>query len=377
MTRSHFPEADWRMSVPRIVLDAMGGDYAPAAAVTGAAQAIRELGVELVLVGPQDVVNAEVSRQRLTATLSDSAFRVVDAPEVIGMAEHPVTAVRAKRRSSIVVGLDLVARGEADAFVTAGNTGATMAAAVLGLRRLEGVERPALATMFPTRTGACLLLDVGANADARPEHLVHFAVMGSAYAERVLGRKDPSVALLSIGEEETKGSLLVQEAHQQLQQAPIRFVGNVEGKDIPAGAADVVVTDGFVGNVLIKFAEGLGSSILQIIREEIRSNLWSTLLGAGLRPSFSRVRRRMDYSEWGGAPLLGVAGVCIIGHGRSNPRAIRNAIRAAKQAVEQDLIAHIQSGVTSLEMATSRTAPAASGESVPARAALDQPASES
>jgi glycerol-3-phosphate acyltransferase PlsX len=219
------------------------------------------------------------------------------------------------------------------------------------------------------------LLDVGANADARPEHLVHFAVMGSAYAERVLGRTNPSVALLSIGEEETKGSLLVQEAHHQLRHAPIRFIGNVEGKDIPAGAADVVVTDGFVGNVLIKFAEGLGSSILQIIREEIRAGLWSTLLGAGLRPAFSRVRRRMDYAEWGGAPLLGVAGVCIIGHGRSNPRAIRNAVRAAKQAVEQDLIAHIRSGVTSLEMTMSKPTPSpAAGEAAPVRTALDQPA---
>jgi glycerol-3-phosphate acyltransferase PlsX len=330
----------------------MGGDYAPGAAVAGAAQAIRDLGVQLTLVGPEDVVRREVVRHHLDPELTRagandgvSALRIVDASEVIGMAEHPVSAVRAKRHSSIVVGLDLVARGEADAFVTAGNTGATMAAAVLGLKRMEGVERPALATVFPTTSGACLLLDVGANADARAEHLAQFAIMGAAYAERVLGIREPRVALLSIGEEETKGSLLVQEAHQLLRQAPVRFIGNVEGNDLPAGAADVVVTDGFVGNVLIKFAEGIGTSVLRIIREEIRANLWSTLLGIGLRPAFNRVRRRMDYAEWGGAPLLGVNGICTIGHGRSNPRAIRNAIRAAKQAVEQDLIAHIREGV--------------------------------
>jgi glycerol-3-phosphate acyltransferase PlsX len=330
---------------PRIVLDAMGGDYAPGAAVAGVAQAVRDLGVELILVGPEDVVRRELAKHPLGAQSSDPVPRIVDAPEVIGMAEHPVSAVRSKRRSSIVVGLDLVARGEADAFVTAGNTGATMAAAVLGLKRLDGVERPALATAFPTATGACLLLDVGANADARAEHLVQFAIMGTAYAEHVLGKREPRVALLNIGEEETKGSLLVQEAHQLLGQAPIHFIGNVEGKDIPAGLADVVVTDGFVGNVLIKFAEGVSTNILRVIREEIRANLWSTLLALGLRPAFSRVRRRMDYAEWGGAPLLGVNGICIIGHGRSNPRAVRNAIRAAKQAVEQDLIAHIRAGI--------------------------------
>ncbi|MEA2639594.1 MAG: phosphate acyltransferase, partial [Chloroflexota bacterium] len=262
------------------------------------------------------------------------------------MAEHPVQAARSKRRSSIVVGLNLVARGEADAFVTAGNTGATMAAAIFGLKRIEGIDRPALATYFPTATGKCLLVDVGANADARPQNLLQFGVMGAIYAERVFGLRNPRVALLSIGEEESKGNLLVQEAHQLLRAAPLNFVGNVEGKDIPAGLADVVVMDGFVGNVLIKFAEGVGTSILQTIREEIRANPISTLLGAGLMPTFRRVRQRMDYAEWGGAPLLGVNGVCVIGHGRSNPRAVRNAVRAARDAVEQGLIEHIREGVT-------------------------------
>jgi glycerol-3-phosphate acyltransferase PlsX len=267
------------------------------------------------------------------------------------MAEHPVAAVRSKRRSSIVVGVKLVGDGEADAFVTAGNTGAAMAAALLGLKRIEGIDRPALATPFPTTAGRpCLLLDVGANADARPHNLVQFAMMGAIYAEQVLGLTSPRVALLSIGEEEGKGNLLVQEAHRQLRNAPIRFIGNVEGKDIPAGLADVIVTDGFTGNVLIKFAEGVGSTVLSTIRAEIRANPLTTLLGLGLMPAFRRVRSRMDYAEYGGAPLLGVNGVCIVAHGRSNPRAIRNAIRVAGEAVRGSLVERIREGLSELQI---------------------------
>jgi len=260
-----------------------------------------------------------------------------------------VAAVRAKRHSATVVGLDLVARGEADAFVTAGNTGAAMAAAVLGLKRIPGIERPALAVPFPTRQGRpCLLLDVGANPEARPQNLAQFAVMGAVYAERVLGCAHPRVGLLSIGEEESKGSPVIQEAHQQFRGLPIEFVGNVEGKDIPAGAADVVVMEGFVGNVLIKFAEGLGVTLLDILQREIRSSLWSTLAGAALLPVFRRVRRRLDYAEYGGAPLLGVQGVCIIAHGRSNPRAVQSALRVAGEAVRSRTVAEIQAGVAEL-----------------------------
>jgi glycerol-3-phosphate acyltransferase PlsX len=272
-------------------------------------------------------------------------MRVVHAPEVISMDEHPVTAVRSKRHASIPVGLDLVARGEADAFVTAGNTGAAMAAAVLRLKRLEGIDRPALALPFPTPQGVCLLLDVGANSDARAHNLVQFAFMGVIYTEGVLGIRDPRVALLSIGEEESKGNLLVQEAHRRLKEAPFRFIGNIEGKDLPAGVADVVVTDGFVGNVLIKFAEGASSAIVQAIRTELRTSWWTSLLALGLAPAFSRVRRRMDYAEFGGAPLLGINGVCIIAHGRSNPRAIRNAIRVAAESVHGSVVERIRAGV--------------------------------
>jgi glycerol-3-phosphate acyltransferase PlsX len=346
----------------------MGGDHAPGAPIAGALAAIRELGCDVRLVGPEAEVRRELERhlssgKRASASNGQSPSselpQIVDAPEVIGMEEHPVGAVRTKRRSSIVVGLDLIARGEADAFVTAGNTGAAMAAAVFGLKRIPGVDRPALATPFPTARGIRLLLDIGANADARPPNLVQFAVMGAVYAERVLGIPDPSVGLLSIGEEESKGNLLVQESHRQLRQAPIRFIGNVEGNDLPAGKADVVVTDGFTGNVVVKLCEGVVSTMLQVIRSEVQANPVSMVLAMGLRPVFRRVRRRVDYAEYGGAPLLGVDGVCIIAHGRSDARAIRNAIRVAGEAVRNSVVAHIREGLLEVGEAASEERSAA------------------
>jgi glycerol-3-phosphate acyltransferase PlsX len=318
----------------------MGGDDAPAAPAAGALEALGDLDIDLTLVGPASIIERELEQLR-----ASRRPRIVDAPEVIDMGESPVHAVRAKKQSSMVVGMELIARGEADAFVSAGNTGAAMAAAVFGLKRIAGIDRPALAVPFPTRDGACLLLDVGANADARAQDLIQFALMGAVYAERVLGISQPRVGLLNIGEEELKGSLVVQEAHQKLRSAPLRFIGNVEGKDIPASVADVVVMDGFVGNVLIKFAEGVTGALIGVIRSELRSNLLTSLLALGLRPAFARVRRRTDYAEWGGAPLLGVNGVVIIGHGRSNPRAIRSAIRVAAEAVEQDVVGRIREGI--------------------------------
>ncbi len=329
-------------AAPRIVLDTMGGDDAPAAPIAGAVEALRDLNVDLTLVGPASIIEAELERAR-----PSGHPRIVDAPDVIGMSESPVHAVRAKKQSSMVLGLDLVARGEADAFVTVGNTGAAMAAAIFGLGRIAGIDRPALAIPFPTRQGACLLLDVGANSEARAQDLVQFGLMGAVYAEHVMGLSNPRVGLLSIGEEESKGSLVVQEAHQKLRAEPLNFVGNVEGKDIPAGAADVVVMDGFVGNVLIKFAEGVTGAFVGLIRAELRASPITSLLALALRPAFARVRRRTDYAEWGGAPLLGVNGVVIIGHGRSNPWAIRNAIRVAAEAVDQEIVARIRDGVAS------------------------------
>jgi glycerol-3-phosphate acyltransferase PlsX len=318
----------------------MGGDLAPAAAVAGALQATRQLGANVTLTGPETVLREELRRQH-----GEGAVRIVDAPDTIAMGDHPVAAVRSRRRSSIVVGLDLVAGDEADAFVSAGNTGAAMAAAVLGLKRIQGIDRPALATPFPTAHGICLLLDIGANSEARAHNLAQFGIMGATYAERVMAIKTPRVALLNIGEEDSKGSILAQEAHQQLRALPLNFIGNIEGKDIPEGAADVIVMDGFVGNILVKFAEGLASSVMRAIRTEIRANPFTSLLGLGLMPAFNRLRGRMDYADYGGAPLLGINGVCIVAHGRSSPRAIRNAIRVAGEAVNQSLIAVIRDGV--------------------------------
>jgi phosphate acyltransferase len=329
-------------TTPTIAVDAMGGDYAPSVIVDGAVAAARELDARVALVGLEDVVRAELQR---TGAEDDERISVIPASEVIDMAEHPANAVRQKTDSSIVVGMRQVKDGQAAAFVSAGNTGAMLAAGLFHLGRIPGVERPAIATVFPTRGGFTLILDVGANSDCKPEYLVQFGLMGAAYAEQVLDVAEPRVGLLSIGEEEGKGNQVVQRAHALMRERPGSFLGNIEGKDIPAGAVDVVVCDGFVGNVLIKFAEGVASTIGGIIREEITSNPLSKLLAAGLRPAFRRAYGRLDYAEFGGAPLLGVQGVVIIAHGRSNARAVRSAIRVARRAVESNLVETIARGI--------------------------------
>jgi glycerol-3-phosphate acyltransferase PlsX len=325
----------------RIVVDAMGGDHAPPVAVAGAVGAAREFGGGVILVGREDAVRAELAKHD-TAGL---ALSVVHAGQVIEMREHPALAVKAKPDSSMSVGLRLVRDGQADAFVTAGNTGGVLTAALLTLGRIPGIKRPALATIYPTLKGFCLLLDIGANPDCKPDWLLQFAIMGSLYAERVLGWPNPRVGLVSNGEEETKGSELVQAAHQLLKASSLNFVGNVEGKDIAPHLADVVVTDGFTGNVIIKLSEGLGTMMKQIIREEIMRSPVSQLGGRLARGAFARMGDRTDYSEYGGAPLLGVDGVVIIGHGRSNARAVKNAVRAAIRAVEQRVVDAIREGV--------------------------------
>jgi phosphate acyltransferase len=334
--------------VPRIALDAVGGDHAPAAVIAGAIQAVGRFDLEVILVGPQNVVSSELRRQTGKRGVPER-IRLVEAPEIIGMGEHPVSAVRTKRGSSIVIGLGLLSNGEADAFVSAGSTGAAMAAAVIQLKRIPGIDRPALATGFPTKFGPTLLLDVGANVEAKPQNLIQFAIMGSVYAEQVFAVRDPRVGLLNIGEEESKGHPVYQEANQLLQASPINFVGNVEGKDIPAGVADVIVMDGFVGNVIIKLAEGMATNLMDIVRTEIRANPLSALFALGLIPAFRKVRRRVNYAEYGGAPLLGVNGVCIVAHGRSNPLAISSALRVASEAVSHRMLERIQAGLKAVE----------------------------
>jgi glycerol-3-phosphate acyltransferase PlsX len=347
----------------RIALDAMGGDYAPAEVVLGAVQAAREQGVGILLVGPEGPIRAELAKYD-TAGLD---LDIVHTDEVIGMDEHPAEAVRAKPRNSITLAHQLVRDGRAVAAVSAGNSGAVMAAAIFTLRRIKGVDRPAFGGVVPAAGGKqTLVLDMGANTDCKPPYLLQFAVMGDAYMRSVFGLAHPRVALLSNGEEETKGDQLTQEAHQLIKAAAptlgLNFIGNVEGRDINAGEADVVVCDGFVGNVVLKLSEGLARMLLDTIRKELTSNPVS-LVGAALaRPAFNRVRKQLDYEEYGGVPVLGVNGVSIISHGRSKAKAIKNALRVARQAATARLPEAIAEGVRLLNVPASSSASAATGD---------------
>lgn len=327
----------------KIALDAMGGDHAPAAAVHGAVWAARDFGLTIQLVGQPDLIKAELAKHK-TEGLD---LPIIAASEVIEMDDQPSIAVKTKKDSSMVVAARLVRAGESDAFVTAGNSGGALAAATLGLGRIKGIKRPALGTLFPndSQYGYCFILDVGANTDVRPDYLLQFAVMGHHYTSKVLGISNPRIGLLSTGEEEEKGNLLIQEVTPLLKKSSLNFIGNVEGKDIPAGLVDVVVTDGFTGNVYIKGAEGVAWMIMKILEREIKSRPIA-LLGAFLaRGAFRALRTNLDYREFGGGPLLGVNGVVVIAHGRSDPYAIRNAIREAKKASENKIAQTIESGL--------------------------------
>lgn len=315
----------------RIALDAMGGDHAPDAVVRGAVQAVRRFEMEVALIGPSGPVEAALKQTGYAPGIS-----IVPAGSVIGMDEHGAAAARQKRDSSIAVGLREVREGRCAAFVSAGNTGAVMAASIMVLGRLRGIDRPALGTVFPASDGRrVLMLDAGANAEAKTAYLVQNALMGDAYARMVMGITHPRIGLLSIGEEASKGSSLIQEAHAALAGIDgITFTGNVEGNDLPRGVVDVIVTDGFTGNVALKVAEGAAEFILEELRSVLTSRLRFKLAAATLRPAFRILRGRLDFREYGGAPLLGVNGLVIIGHGRSDERAIASALRAARDAAE-------------------------------------------
>lgn len=335
----------------RVAVDAMGGDYAPAEIVAGAVQAARELGIGILLTGPEPVIRGELAKHD-TAGLD---LEIVHTDEVIGMDEHPAEAVRAKRRNSISLAHELVRDGRAEAAISAGNSGAVMAAAIFTLRRIRGVERPAFGGVVPSASGQTLVLDMGANTDCKPSYLLQFAVMGAAYMESVFGIRRPRVGLLSNGEEETKGDQLVQQAHQLIKVAAptidLNFIGNVEGRDINAGTADVVVCDGFVGNVVLKLSEGLAKMLLDLIRQELTSGLITKLGAALAMPAFRRLRKKVDYEEYGGVPVLGVNGVSIISHGRSRAKAIKSAIRVAHQAAQAHLPEKIAQGMHRLDAA--------------------------
>ncbi len=326
----------------KIIVDAMGSDQRPVPDVAGAIAAVKEYGVQVALVGPGPRIEQELAR----AGGAGLGIEIINATQEIEMKEHPALAVKDKKDSSIVVGIKQVKHGNADAFVSMGNTGAVLTAAVLYIQRVRGVLRPALATVYPSPRGPVLILDIGANTDCKPEWLEQFAWMGSLYAEQVLKMNRPRVALLANGEEATKGNQLVQAAHALLKtRTDLNFIGNIEGKDIPFREAEVVVMDGFDGNIVIKLSEGVAKMLVELIETQIKSNP-VTMVGGGLAyPAFKRVRRIMDYSEYGGGPLLGVNGVVIIGHGRSNANAVKNAIRVAKQTVESKVLDTIRSGV--------------------------------
>ena len=326
----------------KIALDAMGGDNAPAEIVKGALDAVKKFSCEIVLVGNEDKI-LEILREE--PDWRDFPLTIKHTEEVIEMDEHPADAVRNKKNSSIVVATQMVKSGECDAVLSAGSTGAAVAAAQLILKRIKGIGRPAIATPIPTPKGVTLLLDSGANVDSKPEHLIQSGIMGAFYAEHVLGKKNPAVGLLNIGEEETKGNEQVKETYQLFKDmTTINFTGNAEGRDIPTGKFDVIVCDGFVGNVVLKFGEGLATTIFKLIREAIDEGGVSAKFGALLlMPTLKELAKKLDASEYGGAPLLGVNGYCIISHGSSDAKAICNAIGVANEYVHSNILSHINS----------------------------------
>jgi glycerol-3-phosphate acyltransferase PlsX len=345
----------------KIVLDAMGGDHAPGVVIDGAVQAVKELGVEVILVGRRDQIEHELTRH----DTSGLPLTVIHAEEVIEMDEH-VDAVKRKKDSSIRVGMRMVREGQADAFASAGNSGAVMASAIVDLRRIRGIRRPALAVLYPAAPTPVLLIDNGANTDPAPQNLVQFAQMGAAYVRELWGIQNPRVAIVSNGEEADKGNQLVRETFPLLEECGVNFVGNAEGKDVTKGVADVVVTDGFTGNVMIKLTEGLVSFLARYLKNELMGGRLSkvalvlmvpglVLMLPGLLllfPALRRIAKRMDYAEYGGAPLLGVDGVAIVAHGRSNAKAIKNAVRAARDAVKANVVDVIRQVVRQQEAET-------------------------
>lgn len=319
----------------------MGGDFGPPINIEGAIQAsLAWPAIEVVLVGEKNRLEQELRKFSSSKTLLPG-LTIHHASDMVGMHESPVEACRTKPDSSIMVCAKLVAEGKADGLVSAGNSGATMAASLLHLRRLEGISRPAIATIFPTLKGHCVLLDMGANVDCKPKHLLQFAVMGSVYHQAIFKKPSPTVGLLSIGEEEGKGNELTNETHELLKNSGLHYIGNVEGRDIPIGKADVIVCDGFVGNVVLKFGEGLAEALLTLIRDEVKGHPLSLLGGLLLKGSLKRIKAKMDPAEYGGAPLLGIQGISIVSHGGSNAYAIKNAIRVAAELYRDNINMHI------------------------------------
>jgi phosphate acyltransferase len=325
----------------KIALDAMGGDFGPAVVVEGAVVAAREYGIASVLVGDK----AAIEREIIHLKAQDLPLSIRHATQVVGMAESPSQALRRKRDSSLRVAADLVKEGECHALVSAGNTGAAMAIGMFVLGLVPGVERPAIATALPSLAGFTVLIDAGANVDPKPRHLFQFAVMGHVYSRDIIGKDNPRVGLLSVGEEEGKGNELVKDTFESLRGSSLNFIGNIEGRDIYNGRCDVVVTDGFTGNVCLKISESLAEMLTSMIREELTRDMLSKAGAILAQRAFARMKRRVDYTEMGGAPLLGINGASIICHGASPVKAIKNAMRVATEWVRNDVNEHIKTAL--------------------------------
>jgi phosphate acyltransferase len=325
----------------KIAIDAMGGDFGPAVVVEGAVSACREFNLASVLVGDRTAIEREIVRLKA----QDLPITLHHASQVVGMAESPSQALRRKRDSSLRVAAELVKEGECNALVSAGNTGAAMALGMFVLGVLPGVDRPAIAAAMPSLGGYTILIDAGANVDPKPRHLFQFAVMGHVYSRDIIGRDNPRVGLLSVGEEEGKGNELTKEAFEELRGSSLNFIGNVEGRDIFNGRCDVVVTDGFTGNVCLKVAESLAEMLTAMIREELTRDVLSIAGAALSKRAFGRIKKRVDYTEMGGAPLLGINGASIVCHGASPVKAIKNAVRVAADWVRNDVNEHIKTAL--------------------------------
>ncbi len=328
----------------KLGVDISGGDFAPREIIKGALMAKEEIREEIVLIGREE----EIKQQLALHKASENDFTIVNAPEKIGMAESPATSVRRKRDSSIVIGINLLKEGRIDAFVSCGNTGAVVCASTIKLGMIEGVERPGISLMLPTRRGVSLLIDVGANIDCKPLHLFQYGIMASTYYSLVFNKDNPTIGLLNIGEEASKGLGLIKSVHKLFSASPLNFSGNVEAKDIFSGKCDCIVCDGFIGNVALKVAEGSAETIGRFLIETMSKGIFGKISLLLAKRNLKEFKRLMDYAEYGGAPLLGVNGIVIIGHGRSNGLAVKNAIRAAYSELTRDLNMNIRGKINEI-----------------------------
>lgn len=333
-----------------LALDAMGGDKAPDINVEGAILAVKQSDNDIILVGKQDILYSQIDKWSKKYSIPKNRIRVVNASEIIEMGEHPANAARHKKDSSMAVCCKLVVSKQADAFVSMGNSGAAMATSLLYFKRVQGVTRPAISVSFPTINGRCLIVDAGANVDCKPEHLLQFAIMGNTYSKEISGIKNPKVAILSIGEEDTKGNELTFETSNLLKKTDLNFIGNIEGGDIPKAKADVIVCDGFIGNVFLKSSEGVSEMIQKLVKNSIKANPLYWGAAPFLKLAMKSVKKEIDYDEAGGAPLLGVNGACVIGHGKSNSRAVKNALFAAAKLAKNNINKKIEEQIQKINI---------------------------